>query len=66
MNISINGKIVSIDAGVSLEKLLKDNGFDPDGTVVAINGNIVSREDCPAIILKEQDVLEVMSFVGGG
>lgn len=66
MNISINGKIISIDAGVSLERLLKDNGFDPAGTVVAVNGNIVSREDCSEIMLKEQDVLEVMSFVGGG
>jgi sulfur carrier protein len=66
MNITVNGKKIVIEAGVSLKLFLKDRGIDPAKTVVAINGNVVGSEDCGEIILQKNDVLDVMSFVGGG
>ena len=66
MKITVNGKLSVIEDSVSLEKFLKDCGLDPATTVVAINGNIAGSENCAGIILKENDVLDVMSFVGGG
>ena len=62
MKITVNGKPFVIDSGISLKQLLQDRGLDPAKTVVAVNGNIAGNE----IILKENDVLDVMSFVGGG
>lgn len=66
MNITVNGKVFVVESGLPLEQFLKDRGFDPAKTVVAVNGSIAGSEDCGGIILKERDVLDVMSFVGGG
>ena len=66
MNITVNGKAFVVESGFPLETFLKDRGFDPSRTVVAVNGSIVAGEDCGGIILKESDALDVMSFVGGG
>jgi sulfur carrier protein len=66
MNIIVNGKLFVIESGVSLEQFLKGCGFDPAKTVAAINGNVIRGENCDGVVLKENDVLEVMSFVGGG
>ncbi|MFA6103737.1 MAG: sulfur carrier protein ThiS [Victivallaceae bacterium] len=66
MNITVNGKVFIIEANLSLEQFLKDRGFDPARTVAAVNGSVAGSEDCGGIILKENDVLDVMSFVGGG
>jgi len=66
MKITVNGKLFVIEPGVSLEQFLQARDLDPAKTVVAVNGNIAGSEDCAGIILKENDVLDVMSFVGGG
>ncbi len=66
MKITVNGKPFVIEPGVSLEQFLQARGLDPAKTVVAVNGNIAGSQDCGGIILKENDVLDVMSFVGGG
>lgn len=66
MKITVNGKLFIIEPGVSLEQFIQDRGLEPARTVVAVNGNIARCEDCAGIILKENDVLDIMSFVGGG
>lgn len=64
MKITVNGKVFSVDPDIVLENFLRSRGADPAKSVVAVNGNIVS--DCSQIILKDNDELDVMSFVGGG
>jgi len=66
MNITVNGKVESLENGVILHQFLTDNKMKPDQVVVAINDNVVEREDYAATKLNEGDVLDVMSFVGGG
>lgn len=66
MHITVNGKVRVIEAGFSLEQLLLDCGLDTEKTVVALNNHIVRREDYSRIILNDNDVCDVMSFVGGG
>ncbi|MHB9139817.1 MAG: sulfur carrier protein ThiS [Victivallaceae bacterium] len=66
MNITVNGKVFSVEPDITLEKFIRDSGKDPAKTVAAVNGCIVSGEDCPGTILKDRDVLDLMSFVGGG
>lgn len=66
MTITANGKTFVIEDGVSLEQFLKTRGLDPVKTVVAVNGSIAGSEDCGGVILKENDVLDIMTFVGGG
>lgn len=66
MKITVNGKVYSVETDIALEKFLQDCGADPEKTVAAINGVVVSGEDWPRTILKDNDVLDLMSFVGGG
>ena len=66
MNITVNGKKEKIDHGISLLIFLKQKGVDPDTVVVEYNYEVVKKEEWDRIILKENDNLEVLRFVGGG
>ncbi|NLZ48776.1 MAG: sulfur carrier protein ThiS [Clostridiales bacterium] len=66
MNITVNGKKEKIDHGTSLLIFLKQKGVDPDTVVVEYNYEVVKKEEWDRIILKENDNLEVLRFVGGG
>ena len=66
MILTLNGKQESIDKPLSLEALVTARGLCPDKIVVEHNFSIISKEDWPKITLKDQDILEIISFVGGG
>lgn len=63
--IKVNGKEMQIE-NISLKQLLIDCNFDIDKIAVELNEEIISKDDFENIILKENDKLEVVSFVGGG
>ena len=62
----INGKPVSYIESETLRACLERLGFDPARVAVERNGAIVPKGDFSALCLAEEDVLEVVSFVGGG
>ena len=66
MILTLNGKQESIDRPLSLDPLVAAKGLCPDKVVVEHNFSIVSKEDWPTIMLKDQDMIEIVSFVGGG
>jgi len=66
MILRINGKEESIGKPVTLDALVATQGLCPDKIVVEHNFSIISKEDWPKITLKEQDMIEIISFVGGG
>ena len=66
MILTLNGKQESIDRPLSLDALVAAKGLCPDKIVVEHNFSIVSKEDWPKIALKDQDMIEIISFVGGG
>lgn len=55
--ISFNGTVL---------ELLKREGYDEKKVVVLLNGEILKRNLLDEVFLKEEDYLEVVSFVGGG
>ena len=65
MQITINGKVETIELD-SLEALLKAKGLNKDALVIEHNHKIIKRENWGQIQLKENDTLELLSFVGGG
>ncbi len=67
MDIKVNGKAFSIDEGSDVAKMLTLYGVE-DSTYTAIeyNGNILKKKLWGTTILKENDELEIVSFVGGG
>lgn len=66
MIIKINGKDEILDRPASLTELITDKVLVPDHIVVEYNFRIISKEEWTSIILKENDNVEIISFVGGG
>ncbi|MBI4711022.1 MAG: sulfur carrier protein ThiS [Candidatus Omnitrophica bacterium] len=66
MILILNGKQESIDKPLSLDALVAAKGLCSDKIVVEHNFSIISKEDWHKITLKDQDMIEIISFVGGG
>ncbi len=66
MLIKINGKENEINAATNLFELVADRGLNQDAIVIEHNFEIIPKEKWEAIILKEEDNIEIVSFVGGG
>lgn len=65
MKIKLNGE--ELDIGLkSLKCLVDAKCYNPDVIVVEHNKQVVAKADWCKIILREGDVIEVISFVGGG
>lgn len=62
----VNGKQIDVKEGTNLQALLENAGYDVLKIAVERNGEIVLRGSYQKIFLTEADVLEVVSFVGGG
>lgn len=61
----INGK-EEAGAGLLLKEYLKQNNYPADGIAVECNEQIVPKSRYDSYVIQEGDVLEVVSFVGGG
>lgn len=61
----INGKKKSVDAS-TLSELVKELGLTSDSLVIELNRKIVKQEKWIATELQKDDVVELLSFVGGG
>jgi sulfur carrier protein len=66
MNITINGKIQQSTQGTNLSEIISTYCKVPKHVITELNGNIVPAENWAQTSLKEGDVLELVSFVGGG
>ncbi len=67
MDISINGKNTEIPEGLSVKALLDQQRVRmPDMVTVELNGEILERKTFDAIVLKEEDRVEFLYFMGGG
>ena len=66
INVTINGKTESIAAGISLQSLLKLLGIQSERVAIEYNREIIDRNQFDALLMKEGDLLEIITFVGGG
>lgn len=62
----INGKEREIWQQVSLEELLRQEGFMAERVAVELNGEIIPKSVYGSTLVGGTDKLEVVSFVGGG
>ncbi|RJQ75431.1 MAG: sulfur carrier protein ThiS [Desulfobacteraceae bacterium] len=65
MQITINGRSEKI-AACTIAELVRQKGLNPDRLVVEHNLNIVKQDLWSRIVLRDGDLLELLSFVGGG
>lgn len=62
----LNGKTIDLKEDISVEQLLKDYDLNPQKVVVEVNMEILDDEVYSTYLLKNEDTIEVISFVGGG
>ena len=63
--VKINGEEKEI-GGKSLLEYLKEAGFEPERVVVERNLDIIPKDELGNTIIQDEDVIEVLRFVGGG
>ncbi len=66
ISIQVNGEKMSVDADISLEKLLSSLEINHDHVSVAVNDEVISRESLSNHRLRNEDQVEIIHFVGGG
>lgn len=64
--LSINGILSSEFINFSIEKMLKQKNYDIKHIAVELNGEILPKSKFQTTILKDDDKVEIVSFVRGG
>lgn len=62
----VNGENCVFTPEMTVQSLLEQRGHDPKRVAVEKNGQIVPRARFAEETLHEDDVIEVVQFVGGG
>jgi len=62
----LNGKEFILDSEINLTTLLEKNNFQISKVAVEINGDICPKANFDKVTVSNQDIIEVVSFVGGG
>lgn len=65
-DITFNGKKRTINEDINIATFIADNNYKPKHVVVELNEEIIPKEKYEQIVLKQNDTLEVLSFMGGG
>ena len=63
--VKINGEEKTL-AGQNLLAYLQEAGFEPERVVVERNLDIIPKDELGNTIIQDEDVIEVLRFVGGG
>ena len=66
----LNGEYISLQdislQDISLQDLLVQYGWSADLIALEVNGKIIPRSEFDTLILRQDDRIEIVSFVGGG
>ena len=67
MNLTVNGKALSIDKSINLKELLTvAKAEQPDYVTVELNGEFVDHSGFETTLVKDGDKVEFLYFMGGG
>ena len=67
MFVNLNGKTHEIKLGLTLIDLIEELGLaERKAIAIALNGEVLKREDYAGIVLSEGDSLEIVRAIGGG
>lgn len=62
----VNGEIFEFREGMTVSNLIAEIGFSEAMVAVELNLDILPRDSFSSTVLKENDCIEVVRFVGGG
>lgn len=63
--VKINGQPAEA-AGKTVAQIVEKQGLNVQRVAVELNGDIVKRSDFDKVVVKEDDSMEIVNFVGGG
>jgi sulfur carrier protein len=66
MNLIINGKNKTFDNNITLQNILNKLRIEKKVMALAVNMQIIKKENWSKYIPKDGDKLELLQFVGGG
>ena len=66
MEICLNGLSRNVEENVTLKELLEQEGYRMERIAVEMNGEIIPKSRYAEVLIHSGDVIEVVSFVGGG
>jgi sulfur carrier protein len=66
MDISLNGEKRVVPEGITVTGLLEHLNIQPQRVAIELNSEIVKKDQYGATMIKNGDVLEVVSFMAGG
>lgn len=64
--ITVNGKQKELANTVSVKEYLEQNGYVISQIAVELNEEILPKPEYADTVLKNGDVMEIVSFMGGG
>ena len=65
MEIQLNGATVTTSAS-NLMVLVKAQGLDPGSVIIEYNHGVIKQDAWDKTFIRPGDILELLSFVGGG
>jgi len=66
MRLTINGEIKDNIMAISLQGLLEELGIISGRVAVEVNTRVIKKTDYEDFRLNDDDIVEIVSFVGGG
>ncbi|HUS09585.1 MAG TPA: sulfur carrier protein ThiS [Pyrinomonadaceae bacterium] len=66
MRIHVNGEPREIEEGVSLSRFVATLSLKPEQVAIELNHTVVRRAAWEETLLKADDKVEIVHFVGGG
>lgn len=66
MTVRVNGSNQEVPEAATLQAVLERLRLKQDSVAVELNERVVDRSAYPNVRLRQNDVLEIVHFVGGG
>lgn len=66
ITLTVNGKTKELETEMTVQEFLLSQQYQPGQVAVELNETIIAKTDYETTKLKQGDVLEVLTFMGGG
>lgn len=66
IEIQLNGQIHKLETCLSIEQLLNKLSIDKKKVAVELNKSVVPKQQYSSIKIANEDVVEIVTFIGGG
>ena len=66
IKIKVNGKVKTFKENINLSKLVKNLKIPVKKVAIELNQEIIDKKKLDKIFLKNNDMVEIVHFIGGG